>query len=188
MGMVDEILQEIKEHMEKAIAALRRDLAGIRTGRASTVMLEGIRIPYYGTPTPLNQVATLSVPESRLIVIKPWEKNLIQAIEKAIRADPALGLNPANDGTLIRVPIPELTQERRIEIAKVVRHRAEEGRVAVRHARRDGLDLLGEVQTGGEISEDDFHHAQNEIKKLTDEYTHHIDEMCKRKEAEIMEV
>ena len=108
--MTDEILQEVKAHMEKTLEALRRDLASIRTGRASTAMLESIRVPYYGNMTPLNQVATLSVPEARLITIKPWEQNLIPEIEKAIRADPALGLNPSNDGTIIRVPIPELTE------------------------------------------------------------------------------
>ena len=186
--MVDEILQEVKAQMEKAMEALRRALAGIRTGRASTSMLEGIRIDYYGNMSPLNQVATLGVPEPRLITIKPWEQSLIPAIEKAIRADATLSLNPSNDGTLIRVPIPELTEERRIEITKVARNRGEEGRVAVRHARRDGIDLLNEAQKDGEISEDDSRHAQSEVQKLTDEYVGHIDEILKSKEAEIMEV
>jgi len=186
--MTDEILQEVKAHMEKTLEALRRDLASIRTGRASTAMLESIRVPYYGNMTPLNQVATLSVPEARLITIKPWEQNLIPEIEKAIRADPALGLNPSNDGTIIRVPIPELTEERRIEITKVARQRGEEGRVAVRHARREGLDLLNQAQKESEISEDESRHAQAEVQKLTDEYVGHIDEIIKNKEAEIMEV
>lgn len=186
--MVDEILREVKAHMEKAIASLRRDLASIRTGRASTAMLENVRVMYYGNLTPLNQVATLSVPEPRLIAIKPWEQNMIPVIEKAIRADKTLGLNPSNDGTIIRVPIPELTEERRLEITKIARHRAEEGRIAVRHARREGLDLLSEAEKEGEISEDDFRHAQNEIQKLTDQYVRHIDEMIEQKEAEIMEV
>ena len=133
--MLDEIFQDVREQMEKAVEALRRDLATIRTGRASTVMLDGIRIDYYGSSTPLNQVSTLSVPEPRLIMIKPWEQNVIPDIEKAIRSDAALGLNPSNDGTVIRIPIPELTEERRRDITKVARQRTEEGRVAVRHAR-----------------------------------------------------
>ncbi|MFA6108229.1 MAG: ribosome recycling factor [Candidatus Latescibacterota bacterium] len=186
--MMDEILQEIKAHMEKGMAALRHDLAMIRTGRASTAMLEGVRVLYYGNQTPLNQVATLSVPEPRLIVIRPWEQNLVPVVEKAIRADKSLGLNPSNDGVVVRVPVPELTQERRIEITKVARHRAEEGRVAVRHARRDGLDLLEEAQKSGEISEDDLRHAHDEVQKLTDQFVHQIDEIIKHKEAEIMEV
>jgi ribosome recycling factor len=186
--MLEEILEEIKAHMDKAMASLRHDLSTIRTGRASTAMLEGVRVVYYGNPTPLNQVATLSVPEPRLIVIKPWEQNLVAVIEKAIRADKSLGLNPSSDGIVVRVPIPELTQERRIEITKVARHRAEEGRVAVRHARRDGLDLLHEAEESGDISEDDLRHAQTEVQKLTDGFVHQIDEIIKHKEAEIMEV
>lgn len=186
--MVDEILQEVKAHMEKAIEALRRDLAAIRTGRASTAMLEHVRIDYYGTSTPLNQAAALSVPEPRLIVIKPWEQKMIPVIEKAILSDKSLGLNPSNDGNIIRLPIPELTEERRQEIAKMARHRAEDGRVAVRHARRDGLDLLSEAQKDGEVSEDEARHTQTEVQKLTDEYVGHVDEIIKNKEAEIMEV
>jgi len=186
--MIDEILQEVKAAMEKALDALRRDLAGIRTGRASTAMLDHVRIDYYGNQTPLNQAATLSVPEPRLIVIKPWEQNIIPVIEKAILADSSLGLNPSNDGTIIRLPIPELTEERRIEITKIARHRGEDGKVAIRHARRDGLDLTSEAQKDGEVSEDEARHGQSEIQKLTDEYVTHIDEMIKHKEAEIMEV
>jgi ribosome recycling factor len=186
--MLDEILQEVKASMEKALEALRRDLAAIRTGRASTAMLEHVRVEYYGNQTPLNQVATLSVPEPRLITIKPWEQKMIPVIEKAIRVDKSLGLNPSNDGTIIRLPIPELTEERRIEISKTARQRGEEGRVAVRHARRDGLDLLDEARKDGEISEDEARHAQSEVQKLTDEFVVHIDEIIKNKEAEIMEV
>ncbi|MBT4500012.1 MAG: ribosome recycling factor [Gemmatimonadetes bacterium] len=186
--MIDEILQEVKAAMKKGLDALRRDLAGIRTGRASTAMLDHVRIEYYGNQTPLNQAATISVPEPRLIVIKPWEQNLIPVIEKAILADSSLGLNPSNDGTIIRLPIPELTEERRIEITKVARHRGEDGKVAIRHARRDGLDLTAEAQKDGEVSEDEARHGQSEIQKLTDEYVVHIDEIIKHKEAEIMEV
>ena len=142
--MIEEIFEDVREQMGKAIDALRRHLATIRTGRASITMLDGIRIEYYGNATPLNQLATISVPEPRLLMIKPWEQNLIQEIEKAVLSNPSLGLNPSNDGTVIRIPIPELTEERRRDITKVARQRAEEGRVAVRHARREGRREAGD--------------------------------------------
>ncbi len=186
--MIDEIIAETREHMELSMEALRRDLAAIRTGRASVNLLDGIRIDYYGTQTPLNQVANLSVPEPRLILIKPWEQNLIPGIEKAIRSEASLGLNPGNDGTVIRVPIPELTEERRREITKVARHRAEEGRVAVRHGRRDGLDLLADAKKEGEVSEDEARHAQDDIQKITDDFIGQVDGFIAAKEREIMEV
>jgi ribosome recycling factor len=186
--MLEEILEEAKDGMEKAIDALRRNLATIRTGRASTAMLDNVRVEYYGNMTPINQMATISVPEPRLLTIKPWEANLISDIEKALFADKSLGLNPSNDGAIIRLPIPELTEERRVEITKVARHRAEEGRVAVRHARREGIDLLQEAQKDGEISEDESRTAQDQVQKLTDEYVHRVDEIVKHKEEEIMEV
>ncbi len=186
--MIDEIIAETREHMELSMDALRHDLATIRTGRASVNLLDSIRVDYYGTQTPLNQVANLSVPEPRLILIKPWEQNLIPDIEKAIRSAASLGLNPGNDGTVIRVPIPELTEERRREITKVARHRAEEGRVAVRHGRREGLDLLAEAKKEGEVSEDEARHAQDNIQKLTDDYIGQVDGVITAKEREIMEV
>ncbi len=186
--MLDEIFGEVEAAMSKAIEALLRDLAGIRTGRATTTLLDGIRIEYYGQITPLNQVATISVPEPRLLMIKPWEKGVIPDIEKAIRADAALGLNPANDGTVIRLPIPELTEERRRELTKVAHNRAEEGRVAVRHARRDGIDLLQEAQKEGEIPADDSRHGQDRIQKMTDEFIEKVDQILATKEKEIMEV
>jgi ribosome recycling factor len=186
--MVEEILQEVRALMKKAVDALRRDLAAIRTGRASTSMLEHVRVEYYGNQTPLNQAATLSVPEPRLIAIRPWEQKMIPVIEKAIRADKSLGLNPSNDGSLIRVPIPELTEERRRDIAKLARQRAEEARVAVRHGRREGMDLVSAAESDGDISEDDARHAQAEIQKLTDEHVAQVDEVARHKEAEIMEV
>ena len=186
--MMDEIFEIVREQMSKAIEALRRTLASIRTGRASTAMLEGIRIEYYGNSTPLNQVANIGVPEPRLLVIKPWEKDLIPPIEKAIRADSTLGLNPSNDGTIIRVPIPELTEERRREITKVARQRAEDGRVAVRHARREGIDMLQEARKEGEVPEDDARHGQENIQKMTDEFITQIDQILEAKEKEIMEV
>lgn len=186
--MLDEIFEEVQTAMSKAIEALQRDLAGIRTGRATITLLDGIRIDYYGQITPLNQVATISVPEARLLMIKPWEKGVIPDIEKAIRADAALGLNPANDGTVIRLPIPELTEERRRELAKVAHQRAEEGRVVVRHARRDGIDLLQEAQKEGEIPADDSRHGQEKIQKMTDEFVVKVDQILATKEKEIMEV
>jgi ribosome recycling factor len=186
--MIDEIFDDVIQHMEKALEALRRDLASIRTGRASTVMLSGLRVDYYGNSTPLNQVANLNVPEPRMITIKPWEQNLIPVIEKAIRADSRLGLNPSNDGNLIRVPIPELTEERRREICKAARQRAEEGRVAVRHARRDGINLIDMAKKEGEISEDEARHAHARIQKITDGYVGQVDMIVESKEKEIMEV
>ena len=186
--MVDEILQDVKEQMDKAMEALRRDLAAIRTGRASAAMLDHVRVDYYGTSTPLNQAASISVPEPRLLVIKPWEPKMIPVIEKAILTDRSLGLNPSNDGAVIRLPIPELTEERRQEIAKNAKHRGEEGRVAVRHARRDGIALLNEAAKYGDISEDESRHGQTEAQKLTDQYVERIEEILKNKEAEIMEV
>ena len=186
--MLEEIFEDVCEQMDRAIDALRRHLGAIRTGRASTTMLDGIRIEYYGTATPLNQLATISVPEPRLIVIKPWEQNLIPEIEKAIRSNASLGLNPSNDGTIIRIPIPELTEERRRDITKVARQRAEEGRVAVRHARREGIDLLQEAQKEGEASQDDVRHGQDVIQKMTDEFIEKVDQVLENKEQEIMEV
>lgn len=186
--MLEEVLETVKEAMDKAVEALRRDLASVRTGRASVAMLDNVRVDYYGQQTPLNQVATISVPEPRLLVLKPWEAALIPAIERAILADKTLGLNPANDGTIIRLPIPELTEERRVEITKVARHRAEEGRVAVRHARRDGMDLLQQAQKDGDISEDESRSAQKRVQELTAEYIASIDGIIANKEKEIMEV
>lgn len=186
--MLEEIIEEVKDSMEKAIDSLRRDLGGIRTGRATTAMLDHIKVEYYGNLTPLNQMASISVPEPRLLTVKPWEANQIPEIEKALIADKSLGLNPSNDGALIRLPIPELTEERRIEITKVARNRAEEGRVAVRHARRDGIDLLQQSQKDGEISEDESRGAQEVVQKLTDEFVGRVEEIVKNKEEEIMEV
>tara|TARA_B100001250_G_scaffold8937_1_gene7730 strand:- start:661 stop:1221 length:561 start_codon:yes stop_codon:yes gene_type:complete len=186
--MLEEVLAEVKTAMESATEALRRDLSTIRTGRASTAMVENLRIDYYGNQSPLSQVATLSVPEPRLIVIKPWEVSIIPEIENSIRAEKNLGLNPSNDGTIVRVPIPELTEDRRRDITKIARNRGEDARVAVRHARRDGNDMLQDAQKEGELSEDDSRNGQDRIQKLTDQFAETIDEITKKKEAEIMEV
>ena len=186
--MLEEVLADVKDSMQSAIEALRRDLGAIRTGRASTSMLENLRVDYYGNQSPINQVATLTVPEPRLIVIKPWESAMIPEIEDAIRSEKNLGLNPANDGSIIRVPIPELTEERRRDITKIAKNRGEEARVAVRHARRDGNDMLQEAQKDGDLSEDESRTGQEQIQKITDEYTTSIDDITKLKEEEIMEV
>lgn len=186
--MLEEVFQDVRGHMQKSIESLRRDFASIRTGRATTAMLDGIRIDYYGTATPLNQLANLSVPEPRLLTVKPYEQHLVPEIEKAIRSDASLGLNPSNDGTLIHIPIPELTEERRIEITKIARHRAEESKVAVRHARRDGIDFLQQAQMESEVTEDELHHGQDEIQKITDAFVEQVDQVLKSKEEEIMEV
>jgi ribosome recycling factor len=186
--MLEEIYEEVRRQMSNSIDALKRDLSGIRAGRASASLLDGIRIDYYGTPTPLNQLAAISIPEPRLIVVRPYEPNLIPDIEKAILADKNLGLNPSNDGAIIRLPIPELTGERRIELTKVARSRAEEGRVAVRHGRRDGLHLVDAAKNDGDIGEDEARSAQDHIQKLTDDFIKHVDEIIESKAKEIMEV
>lgn len=186
--MLEEIYAEVEKMMNSALEALSRDLAGIRTGRATTSLLDGIRVDYYGSATPLNQLASISTPEARLLIIKPYEQTLIGPIEKAILSDKSLGLNPSNDGQVIRLPIPELTQERRIEMTKLARTRAEEARVAVRHARREGLDLVDEGKKDGEVSEDDARHCHDHVQEMTDGKIKRIDEVCKHKEEEIMEV
>jgi len=186
--VLEEIFEEVRSQMEGALDSLRRDFGAIRTGRASTAILDAIRIDYYGSATPLNQVAMISVPEPRMLVVKPYEQNLIQVIEKAIIADANLGLNPSNDGTIIRLPIPELTEERRREMTKIARHRAEDARVSVRHARRDGIDLADQLKKDGDVSEDEARAAHERIQSLTGEFINKIDEVTKAKEVEIMEV
>jgi ribosome recycling factor len=186
--MLEEIFDEVRQAMEKAVEALLRDLTAIRTGRATVSLLDGIRIDYYGAPTPLHQLASISAPEPRLLTVRPYEQDLIAPVEKAIRAEASLGLNPSNDGQIIRLPIPELTEERRIQLTRVARNRAEEGRVGVRHARRDGLDLIDDSKKEGEISEDDARQGHGRIQTLTDDYVRRVDEIIRNKEAEIMEV
>ena len=181
------VKQEARNAMEKALEALGRHFARVRTGRASLSLLDGIRVEYYGTPTPLNQVASLSIPEPRLIAIQPWDKSIIPAIERAILQS-ELDLNPNNDGNIIRIPIPKLTEERRKELVKVVKGMAEEGRVSVRNARREANAQLERLQKDKVISEDDLRRYKEEIQKLTDEYVGRVDELLKKKEAEILEV
>jgi len=185
--MVNEILSEARQAMQKAIEAFQHEMATIRTGRASTSLLDTIRVDYYGTQSPINQVANVGVPEPRLIIVQPWDKGTIPAIEKAILAS-NLGLVPSNDGNLIRLPIPQLTEERRKELVRVVRQLAEEGRVSVRNARREANEMLREAQKEGEIPEDESKRAQDQVQTLTDEFVVKVDELLKEKEEEIMEV
>ena len=185
--MTNEIMSETRTRMQKAVEAVQHEMALIRTGRATTNLLDVVRVDYYGTHMPINQLATVGVPEARLLTIQPWDKSAIQAIEKAIMAS-GLGLTPSNDGTLIRLPIPQLTEERRRDLVRVVHKLAEEGRVSVRNARRDANEMLKEAEKEGEIPEDDGKKAPKHVQELTDEYIHKIDEVLKRKEAEIMEV
>lgn len=184
--MIEETLQETKERMGKTITALENELNRVRTGRASLSLLDGIRVDYYGTQTPLNQMASLSVPESRLIVIQPWDVSGIKEIEKAIlKSD--LGLTPSSDGKLIRISIPPLTEERRKELVKVVSKMCEEHKIAARNIRRDANELLKGFKKDGDISEDDAFKAQESVQKITDDFINRIDEIYKEKEKEILE-
>ncbi|MCP5464200.1 MAG: ribosome recycling factor [Deltaproteobacteria bacterium] len=184
---MDAIINDAKEKMEKAISALQDDLAKLRTGRASLVMLDGIKVDYYGTMTPLNQVATLAVPEPRLITVQPWEATLIPAIERAIEKA-NIGLNPTNDGKIVRLPVPQLTEDRRKEIVKSLKNIAEEKRVSVRQARRDANDVLKQQQKNSEITEDDLKRGQDQVQKTTDDAIAKIDDIVVRKEKDIMTV
>ena len=184
--MIESIYQDTTQNMEKSIDSLKNEFKKIRTGRASLSILDGIRVEYYGTPTPLNQMASLSIPESRLISIQPWDVSVIKDIEKAIlKSD--LGLTPSNDGKLIRISIPPLTEERRKELVKVIHKKGEEHRVAVRNIRRDSNELLKGLKKDGDISEDDAFKAQDQVQKITDKHIKLIDDVCKEKEKEILE-
>ncbi len=185
--MIKDALNEAEERMKGAITALSNDLASIRTGRASPALVERLDVPYYGSPTPLQQLATISAPEPRLLTIKPFDPASLKDIERAILAS-ELGLTPNNDGKLIRLSIPALTEERRKHLTKVVHHRLEEARVAVRNVRRAIHDDLREFEKEKLISEDDLERGEDELQKLTDKYVERIDELGKRKEAEIMEI
>ena len=184
--MLDSVYSDAKETMAKSVDALKKEYKKIRTGRASVALFEGIRVTYYGTSTPLNQIASLSVPESRLVVIQPWDQSVIGEIEKEILKS-ELGLTPANDGKIIRVPIPPLTEERRKELVKLVRKTAEDYKVSVRNTRRDTNELLKGLKKDGEISEDDFFRAQDQVQNITDDYIKLVDKTCQEKEKEILE-
>jgi ribosome recycling factor len=184
--MIDEVLEETKDRMAKSIAALSGELKRIRTGRASVSLLDGIRVDYYGTPTPVNQMATVTIPESRLIVIQPWDVSVIKEIEKAISKSD-LGLTPSSDGKLVRMAIPPLTEERRKGLVKSVHKVCEEYKVAVRNIRRDSNELLKGFKKDGAISEDESFKAQDQVQKVTDEFIEKIDIKFKEKEKEILE-
>ena len=185
--MKDELISKVKETMKRQILALEKSFSKVRTGRASLSLLDGIKVEYYGTPTPLNQVASLSVPESQLIVIAPWDVTVIGAVEKAIQKS-ELGLTPSNDGKVIRITIPPLTGERRKELVKVVKKMAEECRVKVRNARRDVNNDLKELKKEGDLSEDELFRTQDDVQKITDEYIKKTDQVLAAKEEEIMEI
>lgn len=184
---VQAVLQDTEAKMQQAVQATRRELGSIRTGRANPALLDRITVDYYGTPTPLNQLASVSVPEARLLVVQPWDKSTIKDIEKAILAS-ELGLTPNSDGTVIRIQIPQLTEERRKDLARVARKEAEDKRVAVRNARRDANEALKRLEKDGTVSEDDSRRAQAEVQVLTDKYIKEIDELLASKEKEILEV
>ncbi|WP_216827960.1 ribosome recycling factor [Alkalihalobacterium elongatum] len=185
--MSKELMQDAQGRMKKALEALNRELATLRAGRANPSLLEKVTVEYYGAPTPLNQLATISVPEARMLVIQPFDKTVIGDIEKAIlKSD--LGLTPSNDGTIIRITIPALTEERRKDLVKLVKKYAEEGKVAVRNIRRDINDDLKKLQKDGELTEDDLRRSTDEVQKLTDKHIADIDQIASNKEKEIMEV
>lgn len=181
------IRQKATEKMEAALEHLKHDLAGLRTGRASVALLDGIRVDYYGTMTPLKQVANLSTPEARLITVQPWEPQLIKEIEKAISAS-GLGITPSNDGKVIRIPIPPLTEERRKELTKICKKHGEDTKVHVRGFRRDANEELKKLQKDAKLTEDELRKGEAEIQKLTDQYIQKIDDVIKKKEHDILEV
>lgn len=185
--MINDITSDAEQGMNKAVDSFKRDLQKIRTGRANTAMLDGIKVDYYGTPTPVNQVATVQVVDARLITVKPWEKNMIAVIDKAIRASD-LGINPVADSELVRLPIPPLTQERRKELAKVVGKQTEEARVAVRSARRDAMDMIKDAEKDKQITEDERKKGETKVQELTDKFIGQIEDIAKAKEKEIMEL
>jgi ribosome recycling factor len=185
--MKDLVFEGLKEDMEKAIRTLEKSFSKVRTGRASLSLLDGIKVEYYGVPTPLNQIATLSIPDSRMILISPWDSSVIGVIEKAIQRS-ELGLMPMNDGKLIRLNIPPLTEQRRKELVRVVRKMAEEGKINLRNARREANEQLKSLKKDNEISEDEFFEYQDEVQKITDKYIAMTDSVLGAKEKEIMEI
>jgi ribosome recycling factor len=185
--VIDETLFEAEEKMEKAVEVARDDFAGIRAGRATVAMFNKIVADYYGTPTPVNQMAGFQIPEARLVVISPYEKSFAPAIERAIR-DSDLGVNPTNDGSVIRVSFPQLTEERRKEYVKVARTKAEDARIAVRSVRRHAKEALDKLGKDGEVGEDEVHRAEKSLQEITDRHVAVIDELLRHKEAELLEV
>ncbi|SFO84956.1 ribosome recycling factor [Amycolatopsis arida] len=185
--MIDETLLDAEEKMEKAVSVAKEDLATVRTGRATPAMFSRIVVEYYGAPTPLNQLASVNIPEARMAVIKPYDVSQLGEIEKAIR-DSDLGVNPGNDGQVIRVVIPQLTEERRKEMVKIAKSKGEDARVSIRSVRRKAKEELDRIARDGEAGEDDVVRAEKELQNLTDKYVHQVDELVKHKEAELLEV
>lgn len=185
--MSSEIIKESENNMKKTIEVVKKEFASMRAGRATPALLDKVMVNYYGTPTPVNQLANISVPEARLLLIQPWDKSSLPELEKAIlKSD--LGITPASDGTVIRLAIPQLTQERRADLMKVIKKKAEEGRVAIRNIRRDTNEQIKASQKNGKISEDELKRGQDEVQKLTDKYIKEIDNILSTKEQEIMQV
>lgn len=185
--MIEDVKKDVKHRMEQAVETVRQELSKLRTGKASPAILDGITVSYYGTNTPLRQVANVSAPEPRLLVVQPWDRGLLGEIEKTIlKSD--LGLNPTNDGIVIRIPIPALTEERRQSLVKVAKKITEDGRVAIRNVRRDANEKLKKLEKDSKISEDDLRRSQEETQKMTDEYIKKLDEILALKEKDIMEI
>jgi ribosome recycling factor len=187
MAAIEDFLADAKRRMDKSIEATHHEFNSIRTGRASPALLDRITIDYYGTPTPLKSLASISAPEARLLVVQPFDPGAIKNIERAVQ-ESDLGLTPSNDGKVVRLPIPALTEERRKDLVKVVRRVAEDGKVAVRNVRRDVMQHLKELVVNGDVGDDEERRAETQVQKLTDEHTKTIDDLLKSKEAEIMEV
>jgi len=185
--LANQHIADAENNMKKTVEVVKREFASLRAGRATPALLDKIMVSYYGTMTPINQLANISVPEARLLVIQPWDKSVLPEIERAIMKSD-LGINPTSDGTVIRLAIPQLTRERRAELVKVVKKKAEEGRVAIRNIRRDTNEAVKQQQKNGEISEDELRRAQDDIQKLTDKYIKEIDSLAANKEQEIMQV
>ena len=185
--MIDDLVQDATHRMDVSVTATHNKFNTVRTGRASAALLDRVNVDYYGTATPLRQLATINVPEPRMLTVQPFDPSSIKAVERAIQ-ESDLGLTPSNDGKLIRLPIPQLTEERRKELVKIVRGLAEDGRVAVRNVRRDVMHHLKELVRDGDVGDDEERRAEDRAQKLTDEHVHRIDELLKRKEEEIMEV
>ncbi|MFN4110658.1 MAG: ribosome recycling factor [Ignavibacteria bacterium] len=185
--MVNKVLKETEEKMKKSVEVVRQEFAKIRTGKATTALLDGIKAEYYGSLVPLNQMANISVSDVHTLVVQPWDKSALQSIEKAILQS-ELGLNPINDGNILRIPIPPLTEERRKDLVKLCKKFAEDGRIAVRNVRRDAIEHLKKMEKDEHLSEDDRKLAEKEVQKLTDKYIEHINELLDHKEKEIMEV
>jgi ribosome recycling factor len=184
---IDDLITDATRRMDKSVESTQVEFNTVRTGRASAALLDRIQVDYYGQPTPLKQLATINVPEPRLLTVQPFDPSSLKAIERAIQ-ESELGLTPSNDGKVIRLPIPQLTEERRKELVKIVRQVAEDGKIAIRNVRRDADKHLKELKTRGQVGEDDERRAEDRVQKLTDDHTNRIDELLKRKEAEITEV